>query len=104
MAHEDVLGDAEVGEDHRFLVDRDDAAALRIGGRTQRDELTVDANLAGVGCVDPRHRLDERRLARPVLADQGVDLTGEQLDPGTAQRPSRPELLRDVGQGHHGGG
>jgi hypothetical protein len=102
VAHEDVLGDAQVGEDHRLLVDRHDAVVLRISGRAQRDELAVDAHLAGVGLVDAGHRLDERRLAGAVLADQGVDLPGEELDACPLQRPGRPELLRDVGQRHHG--
>ena len=102
VAHEDVLGDAEVGEDHRLLVDRDDTVALRLGRRAQRDELTVEAHFTGVGLMDAGHRLDQGRLAGAVLADERVDLPGEELDPGPLERPRRPELLRHVGERHHG--
>ena len=77
MADEDVLGDAEVGEDHWLLVDGDDPAGLGVGGRAQLDGLTVDLNRPLVGLVDPRHHLDQRRLAGAVLTDEGVHLAGE---------------------------
>ena len=43
VADEDVLGDRQVGEDHRLLVDGGDAEALGILGRGDADRLAIDA-------------------------------------------------------------
>ena len=72
-AHEDVLGDRQVGEERRLLVDDGDAGGLRLGGRGEVDGLAVEQELAGVALVEARDDLDERRLAGAVLADEGVD-------------------------------
>ena len=100
MADEDVLGDAEVREDHRLLVDGDDTTALGVGGRAQLDGLTIDADHALVGLIDPGHRLDQRRLARPVLADEGMYLAGEQLDAGSVEGARRAEALVHIFERH----
>src|SRR4029450_6510710 len=42
VAHEDVLGDIEVGIDRRLLVDGGDPVPLRVGRAAQRDLLPVD--------------------------------------------------------------
>ena len=76
VADEDVLGDRQVGEDHRFLIDRGHPGALGVGGAAKADGLAIDHNLAGVGLVDASHRLDQRRLARPVFTDQRVNAPG----------------------------
>ena len=41
-AHEDVLGDREVGEERRLLVDHRDPGGLRLGRRTEVDVLAVE--------------------------------------------------------------
>ncbi len=48
VADEDVLGDRQVREDHRLLVDGGDAEALRILGGGDADRRAVDADLAAV--------------------------------------------------------
>ena len=48
VADEDVLGDGEVREDHRLLVDGGDAEALRVLGGGDADRRAVDADLAAV--------------------------------------------------------
>ena len=73
-AHEDVLGDREVGEERRLLVDDGDAGVARVGGAVEVDRLAVDQHVAGVGPVDAGQQLHERRLAGAVLADQRVHL------------------------------
>ncbi len=42
--------------------------------------------------------LHQGRLARPILADQGVNLTGAQLKVGADQRPDAAERFVNVGQ------
>ena len=97
MADEDVLGDRQVGEDHRLLVDRDDPQRLRIEGARDRARLAVDHDLAGVRLLDAGHDLDQRRLAGPVLADEGVDLArveGERAPSSAWVEPKRRETPR----------
>ena len=92
MADEDVLGDAEVREDHRLLVDRDDAATLSVGGRarwTARRRCASRRRRAG----GSRHRLDQRRLAGAVLADEGVDLAGVESIPAPSSAHVAPNCF-----------
>ena len=74
VADEDVLGDRQVREDHRLLVDGRDAEALRVLGGGDADRRAIDADLAGVLLLDAGHDLDQGRFAGPVLAQQRVDL------------------------------
>ena len=99
----DVLGDRQVGQQVDLLVDRADArpAGRRRASRTttgspsSRIEPASSADRAG-------DRLDQRRLARAVLAHQRVDLAREHPEVhvverrvareahGRADRPRRP--------------
>ena len=45
-AHEDVLGDREVGEERRLLVDDRDAGGLGLGGRAEVDGLAAEQEVA----------------------------------------------------------
>ena len=73
-ADEDVLGDAQVGEERRLLEDDRDAGGLRLLGVVEDRLLAVDQESAGVGAVHAGEDLDERGLAGAVLADEAVDL------------------------------
>ena len=53
--------------------------------------------VAGVGAVDPGQDLHERGLAGAVLAHQGVDLAGPELEPCAVERVHAREALGDVG-------
>ena len=88
-AHEDVLGDRQVREQRRLLVDHRDAGRLGRGGRAEVDVLAVEAEHAPVALVHAGDDLDQRRLAGAVLADQRVDRA-------TVDRQAAG------GQGHHG--
>jgi hypothetical protein len=55
--------------------------------------LALDEHLAVVEPDDSAEQLDERRLARAVLAHQGADLAGAQLDVAVAQRVHRAVAL-----------
>ena len=96
VADEDVLGDIEVGEEHRLLVDRRDAVALRLRRVADGDVLPGQQDLAAVRLVDAGHDLDQRRLAGAVLAEEGVDLAGIERQRHVLQRLGRAESLGDV--------
>ena len=54
-----------------------------------------DGDAAGVGLDDAGDDLDERRLARPVLAEQGVDACGVDAYVDRPQHPRVAERLLD---------
>jgi hypothetical protein len=85
-AHEDVLGDRQVGEERRFLVDDGDTGVACVAGAVEDDRCAVEQHLAGIGPVHPGEGLDEGGLAGAVLACQGVHLPGQQLQ-GTGAGP-----------------
>ena len=95
-AHEDVLGDRQVGEERGLLVDHRDAGGLGGGGRGEVDVRAAEPEDAGVALVDAGHDLDQRRLAGAVLADQGVDGAGRRrpASPTAARGPSRTPWRR----------
>ena len=69
----DVLGDRQVAEERRLLIDRGDAQVARGLGVEVRDRLVLDLDRARVGNMGAGDHLDQRRLARSVFADQGVN-------------------------------
>ena len=78
-ADEDVLGDRQVGEQSRLLIDHRDPTMRRFGRAAQEHRLACDHQVSAVGLVDAAEDLDQRRLAGTVLTDQGVRLTREQV-------------------------
>ena len=102
-AHEDVLGDGQVGEERGLLVDHGDSRVAGVGGAVEDDGLAVEEHLTGVRSVHPGEGLDEGRLARAVLAGEGVHLAGEQLQGHVPQGAHGAEGLRDVLERQHRG-
>ena len=70
---EQVAEHVQVGEQAQLLGDHRDAVANGVGGGRELHLRTVEAQGPGIGADGTRHDLDERRLAGPVLAEQGVD-------------------------------
>ena len=84
-AHEDVLGHRQIGEERRLLVDHGDAGGLGLRGAVEVDGFAVEQELPGVAAVEPRDDLDERGLARAVLADQRMDGSAVESQASRAQ-------------------
>ena len=80
LAEEDVLGDGEHRHEHEVLVDHADAAGDRVGRPVDRDGRAVEQDLALVRDGQPVQDVHEGRLAGAVLAEQGVDLAGPQVE------------------------
>jgi hypothetical protein len=97
-AHEDVLGDREVGEERRLLVDHRDAGGLRLRGAREVGGLAVEQHLAGVQAVHAGHDLDQGGLAGAVLPDERVDRPALDDEGARPQREDRPEGLAHVPQ------
>ncbi len=93
---EDVLDHREVGEERRLLVNHCDPGVASVGRAAQGDLDTVDEQLPAVGRVHSREDLHERRLARPVLADEGMNLARVEVDRDVVQGADRAESLGRV--------
>ena len=60
------------------------------------DRLALEEDLAAVGGMRAGDALDERRLARAVVADERHHLAAADLEVDVGERLHRPEGLRDV--------
>ena len=62
------------------------------------DRLALEEDLAAVGGVRAGDRLDERGLARAVVADESHHLAASDLEVDVGERLHGPEGLRDVAE------
>ena len=93
-----VLG-AQLEDQAEVLVD--EAQAVRHGpAHLEGDALELGVG-ARVGRVIGREQLDERRLARAVLAHERVHLTRRDVELDVIQRPRPGEGLRQVADAQH---
>jgi hypothetical protein len=93
----DVLGRRQLADQAEVLVDEAQAATPRVGGRADFERLAVDQDdAARVGVVEAGEALDQRRLAGPVLTDQGMDLGAADLEADVLQGALPGERLREV--------
>ena len=65
------------------------------GGTHRRDRAAGHGQSSRVGGHGARHHLDERRLPRAVLADEGVDLSLVEIERHTRQRAHAGVRLGD---------
>jgi len=97
-AEEDVLGHRQFGEKQQFLVHGGDARGVRVARRGETPGRAIDEDLAGVGLVQAGHDLYEGGLAGAVLAEQGMNFAGADIEGDIGQRPDSGECLRDATQ------
>src|SRR6266536_400917 len=95
-AKEEVGGGVEVRGQGEVLVDGLDPDRARGDRARQRDPATLEADLAPVGLQRAGQDLDQGRLARAVVADQGDHLPGGGGEVGPTQRADVPEALHDA--------
>ena len=91
-ADEHVLGDRHVGREGEFLVDRDDAGGLRVvraGEATFR--LPPNSMVPASGGLGAGENFEQRRLARAILAEKGVDFgrANFEIDDSSACTPGK---------------
>jgi hypothetical protein len=92
---DDVLRHRHYRYEHEVLVHHAHAPIDRIAGRRDANGLPVQMDLALVGVVEPVEDVHERRLARAVLAEQGVHLALGQLEVDAVVGDHPREALRD---------
>ena len=96
VAEHDVLGHRERRDEPEVLVHHADARVERVPRRVEVHLLAVQLDLALVGTVEPRQDVRERRLARAVLAEQGVHLADPRLEVHVLVGDDAREPLRDA--------
>src|SRR5437016_4206884 len=85
-----------------MLMDHCDPEVAR-SGRTRKDQLmAVELEVAGVGSVDAGEDLHQSALARSVLADERVDLVGDEIEVDVDEGLDGAKSLGDPGQLENG--
>ena len=98
-----VVQRAEGRRQAEVLVYEAQAGLERGGGVAEAERVPVDGRLrTGVGVVIPGEDLDEGRLARAVLADEGMDLVGFQLEVDAVESLLARKRLREPVDPEHG--
>ena len=98
LAEEEVGDDVEVLAEREILEDGGDAERERVGRAGQRHRLAAEVDRAGGRLVHAGEHLDQRRLAGAVVADQGDDLAGMDVEIDVGQRRDGAEILGDAAQ------
>ena len=86
LRHEDVLGHRGIRAQRDFLVDQPDAQPHRVGRPLHVDRVAAQEDRAFVRRMDAVDDLHQRRLARPVLADECDDLAAVDGEVDVGQR------------------
>src|SRR6185312_5998144 len=105
-SQKDRVGDLEVVRQVELLVNEHDTQILGLTVRRQRHRPAIVRDGAGGRLLEARENLDEGGLAGPVLADDGVDLAGTDVEIDAEQHRDVAERLRNpvCGQDRgHGG-
>jgi hypothetical protein len=95
-AQEDVGVHVEVLRQGQILIDRLDAEPQSVHGGLDLGLLAHEEHLALVGTVDAGDHLDQRRLARSIVADQTDHLSRLHAHGDVVHRHQAAEGLGDV--------
>lgn len=93
---EEVLGDGQIGHDHRLLVDAGDLGLPGRRGAEGGCGLASEGDRARVGPVQSGEHADEGGLACSVAPDECVGLAGCDGEPYSVECEGRAEALDDA--------
>ncbi|GDY57626.1 hypothetical protein SVIO_082490 [Streptomyces violaceusniger] len=103
-AEEEIADDVEVVAEREVLVDGGDPQVLGVVRAADVEGAALPFEGARVGRFDARDHLDQGGLPRAVVAHQGDDLTGVDLQLDVRERLDRAEALEDATQRQQGRG
>ena len=104
IAEEQILGDREIGNDVRLLMNDPDSKRVGVGWRAKRLPDAARRKRPLVGSIDALEDANERRLAGAVLAHQGENLARGRCQRHVVERADHAETLRDAERGQSGRG
>ena len=93
VAEKQILGDGQVRNDVRLLMDDPDSERMGVGGRPERLGSAAGRERSLIGPIDALENANERRLSRAILADEGEDLPRSDRQRHVIERPNHPETL-----------
>src|SRR5262249_5507969 len=97
-----VVDAVESGDQGEVLMHETQPGCMSGGGTAELELLSFDAALgAGVRGMEAGEDLDQRRLSRTVLPDQGMYFAGPDVEIHRVQRPGSGERLADVPERQH---
>jgi len=94
----EIVGDGCGVDEKVVLRDEGDPFRPRLPGPSEPDLGAVAPDRPLVGRQEPCRDADQRALAGAVLAEEGVDLAGEDRQRGAVEGPRRAEALSDPEQ------
>ena len=94
----EVVRDARSAYEEIVLRNEGDSGVAGVSRPAEGDDPAVAEDLPGVGREASGRDRDERRLAGAVLAEDGVDLAGEEGEVRLGKSPGLAEALRDPPQ------
>ena len=97
VAQEEVLHDAQLGDQRQLLVNDHDARSLTLADAFELADLVLEDDLAVVRAerIDAGEDLHQSGLARAVLAADRMDLTASDVQGDVRQRLDAGKLLGD---------
>ncbi len=101
-AEEHVRRRVDLRRQREVLIDGLDPQVARLMRGVDRDGLTLEEDLALVGRMDSDHRLDQRALARAVVAYERDDLLRVDGEVRASQRLHAAKALYDLARLKHG--
>jgi len=93
VAEKQILGDRQVRNDVRLLMNDPDSQRMGVGGRPERLGGTTGRERPLVGPIDALENAHERRLSCAVLAYEGEDLPRSDPQRHVVERANHPEML-----------
>ena len=91
-----ILGDREIGNERRILVDRDDTRAARLRRRAKAPHHAVEGYGSAVRLKDAGENLYQRALACAVRPHQRVNLAATDSERRRPQGDDRPESFGEI--------
>ena len=95
-AEDHVLDDAEDRHQHEMLVDHADAGGNAVAGPCEVGRCVVNSDFAGVGAVEARQDIHQRRFAGTVLAEKAEHFAGADVQVDVLVCLHRAETLADA--------
>ena len=103
IAGEDVLGDREQVEQAALLIHDADSHLLGAALVGDLDRASLELDDAGIGRIDSGEDVHERAFARPVFADEGVDLALPHFEIYRGERAHSGKCFGDAGAAKQSG-
>ena len=94
-AEKQIGGRIEMIRQRQGLVDRTDADFDGVRVAVHRQRMAVEVNCSGSRLIDARQDLDQRRLARAIVADDRQNFTGSSFEIDAVESGYAAESLGD---------